>query len=360
LGAAVAIFGKAKFYLKNVGVVPDVAKLNALVFDKTGTLTHAGEADVEFVGEALSESEQAMIVTCLQHSTHPLSRQILDSFFHRRDAEAAQSCAENPLRASATALRLGGENTFREIPGKGIAANIDGHSVALGSDAWISERANLQLPAPHNAAAVHLEFDGQYRGCFRVHNSYRTGLTQLFQALQPDRELYLLSGDNDHERANLRALFQDDRLAFQQKPEDKLRFVQQLQNEHKIVGMIGDGLNDAGALQQSNVGIALTEDTSAFTPACDAILAADQLHRLPVFIGFARYALRVLVAAFLLSLVYNAVGLTFAVTGQLSPLVTALLMPLSSWSVVAVAWGAMKLREREILKHELGNLAQPV
>jgi Cu+-exporting ATPase len=360
LGAAVAIFGKAKFYLKNVGVVPDLAKLNAIVFDKTGTLTHAGQAYVEFVGEALSESEQAMIVTCLQHSTHPLSRQILDSFFHRRDAEAAQSCAENPLRASATALRLGGENTFREIPGKGIAANIDGHSVALGSDAWISERANLQLPAPHNAAAVHLEFDGQYRGCFRVHNSYRTGLTQLFQALQPDRELYLLSGDNDHERANLRALFQDDRLAFQQKPEDKLRFVQQLQNEHKIVGMIGDGLNDAGALQQSNVGIALTEDTSAFTPACDAILAADQLHRLPVFIGFARYALRVLVAAFLLSLVYNAVGLTFAVTGQLSPLVTALLMPLSSWSVVAVAWGAMKLREREILKHELGNLAQPV
>jgi Cu+-exporting ATPase len=358
----VAIFGKAKFYLKNVGVVPDLAKLNALVFDKTGTLTHAGQADVEFVGEALSESEQAMIVTCLQHSTHPLSRQILDSFFHRRDAEAAQSFTEgeNSLCASVKPLRLCGENTFREIPGKGIAANIDGHSLALGSSAWISTRTNTTLPEQNHSSTVYVELDGEYRGHFRLQNSYRAGLSALFNALQPDRALYLLSGDNDHEREYLRALFQDDRLAFQQKPEDKLRFVQQLQNEHKIVGMIGDGLNDAGALQQSNVGIALTEDTSAFTPACDAILAADQLHRLPVFIGFARYALRVLVAAFLLSLVYNAVGLTFAVTGQLSPLVTALLMPLSSWSVVAVAWGAMKLREREILKHELGNLAQPV
>ena len=122
--------------------------------------------------------------------------------------------------------------------------------------------------------------------------------------------------------------------------------------------MIGDGLNDAGALQQSNVGIALTEDTSAFTPACDAILDAEQLQRLPVFIGFAHYALRVLVAAFLLSLVYNAIGLTLAVTGHLSPLVTALLMPLSSWSVVAVAWGAMKMREREILNCVVGNSPQ--
>jgi Cu+-exporting ATPase len=353
LGAAVAIFGKAKFYLKNVGVVPDLAALDALVFDKTGTLTHAGQAEVQFDGAPFSDDEQAMIAACLQHSTHPLSRQILDGIFHRRGAETTQSCAEKnkPLRASAKSLRLCGENTFEEFMGRGIAARIDRHSVAIGSAAWISERTNTPLSEPDDSSTVHVEFDGQYRGCFRVQNSYRAGLAQLFTALQPGRELYLLSGDNDHERANLLTLFQhEDRLAFQQTPKDKLRFVQQLQASHKIVGMIGDGLNDAGALQQSQVGIALTEDTSAFTPACDAILAAEQLHRLPVYIGFARYALRVLMAVFLLSLVYNAIGLTLAVTGQLSPLVTAIFMPLSSWSVVAVAWGAMKLREKEIVK----------
>lgn len=353
LGAAVAIFGKAKFYLKNVGVVPDLAALNAMVFDKTGTLTHAGQANVEFVGNTLSEEEQAMIAACLQHSTHPLSRQILDGYFHRRSTEMTQNLAENSLRNSAQTLRLCGEEAFHEITGKGITANIDGHSVALGSAAWVGERTNTKPPQQNNAATVHLEFDGQYRGQFRIQNSYRTGLARLFQALQPERELYLLSGDNDHERTNLLTLFQsEDRLAFYQKPEDKLRFVQRLQADDKVVGMIGDGLNDAGALQQSNVGIALTEDTSAFTPACDAILDAEQLHRLPVFIGFARYALRVLVAAFLLSLVYNTIGLTLAVTGQLSPLVTAIFMPLSSWSVVAVAWGAMKIREREIVERQ--------
>ncbi|HEX4946528.1 MAG TPA: heavy metal translocating P-type ATPase metal-binding domain-containing protein [Blastocatellia bacterium] len=354
LGAAVAIFGKAKFYLKNVGVVPDLAALNALVFDKTGTLTHAGQAAVQFDGKPLSEAEQLMIAACLQHSTHPLSRQILEGFFHHRGTETAQSSTEktNPLRASVKPLRLCGEKAFQEVAGKGIAANIDGHSIAIGSAAWIGERTNTTLPEPNNSSAVHIELDGQYRGSFRLQNSYRTGLVKLFQSLQPERELYLLSGDNDHERKHLRALFQDGRLAFQQKPEDKLRFVQQLQAQHKVVGMIGDGLNDAGALQQSNVGIALTEDTSTFTPACDAILDAEQLHRLPVFIGFARYALRVLVAAFLLSLVYNTIGLTLAVTGQLSPLVTAIFMPLSSWSVVAVAWGAMKIREREIAERQ--------
>jgi Cu+-exporting ATPase len=330
LGAAVAIFGKAKFYLRNVGVVPDLAALDAIVFDKTGTLTRAGQAAVHFDGETLSEDERALIAACLKHSTHPLSRQILAS-----------------LKISSSPRATG----FHETGGRGIECETDGHRVALGAPAWIAELTGT-TPAPGGQAArVCVAVDGAYRGCFRVGNAYRDGLRALLDSLRPGRELYLLSGDNDHERETLQPLFADEgRLAFHQSPEDKLRFVQQLQGAGRVVGMIGDGLNDAGALKQSHVGIALTEDTGAFSPACDAILAAENLQRLPVYIAFARYALRVLRAAFLLSLVYNAVGLGFAVTGKLSPLVTAILMPLSSLSVVAVAWGAMKLREREIVQ----------
>ena len=355
LGAAVAIFGKAKFYLKNVGVVSDLAKLNAIVFDKTGTLAHAGQAEICFEGNPLTDDEQAMLTECLKHSTHPLSRQILN---HR------YSSASGSVRVPAIlAARLAGEcaaargavpatiaGSFQEIPNRGIEGNVNGHHIAIGAALWISQRTNVKLPEQNNAATVHVEIDGQYRGCFHIRNAYRAGLGGLFHSLQEKCDLYLLSGDNDNERAYLVTLFeQADRLAFYQKPEDKLRFVKKLQEENKVVGMIGDGLNDAGALQQSKVGIALTEDTSAFTPACDAILAAENLNRLPVYLNFARYALRVLVAAFLLSLVYNAVGLSLAVTGKLSPLVTAIFMPLSSWSVVAVAWGAMKMREKEIV-----------
>ena len=364
LGAAVAIFGKAKFYLKNISVVPDLAALNAIVFDKTGTLTHAGIAQVEFIGEPLSTDEQAMIIACLQHSTHPLSRQILGTLGaqasrlrHGERSNAAYLTQETVVFASnfprekTSDVSLAGRRrdayaTFREVANCGIEGNIDGHRITLGSAAWIATQTNSMTQ--NNSSSVHVAIDNIYRGYFRVDNSYRAGLTTLLKALQPAHELYLLSGDNDSERPNLLPLFHDTHLAFHQTPEDKLQFVQRLQQDKKIVAMIGDGLNDAGALQQSNVGIALTEDTSAFTPACDAILAAENLNRLPAYIDFARYALRVLVACFLLSLAYNTIGLTLAVTGKLSPLVTAILMPISSLSVVVIAWGAMKIRERKI------------
>jgi P-type Cu+ transporter len=329
LGAAVTIFGRAKFYLKSVGVVLDLARLDAIVFDKTGTLTHAGHAEVKFEGRPLSAEEKSAVAACLKHSAHPLSRQILASFGEISVPPAAD---------------------FHEVTNRGVEARVQGHRVALGSALWIKERTHTSAMLCGAAPSVYVELDGLYRGCFRVGNVYRGGLKKLFAALQPERELFLLSGDNEGERAALQPLFDNRRIAFQQSPADKLRFVEKLQAEGRIVGMIGDGLNDAGALRQSHVGIALAEDTGAFTPACDAILAAENLGRLPAYIEFARYARRVLVAAFLLSLVYNAAGLTLAVTGLLTPLVAAVFMPLSSWSVVAVAWGAMKVRERGIIE----------
>lgn len=330
LGTTVAILGKAKFYLKNIGVVTDLAALNALVFDKTGTLTHADRAAVRFTGTPLNEAERAMLAACLRHSTHPLSRQIL--------------AALSPVNFPAT-------TDFYEIAGRGIECLVNNHRIVLGSAAWVIQQAGAAPGLPDKAAVVHLAIDGEYRGSFQAGNVYREGLRDLLAALQTDCELYLLSGDNDRERATLQEIFgTEGRFAFQQSPAEKLNFVKKLREQNKVVGMIGDGLNDAGALRQSNVGIALTEDTSAFTPACDAILAAERLQRLPVYIGFAKYALRVLLACLLLSLVYNAVGLSFAVTGRLSPLVTAILMPISSLNVVALAWGAMKIREKEIVQ----------
>ncbi len=361
LGTTVAIFGKAKFYLKNVGVVTDLAALNAIVFDKTGTLTHAGDAKVEFIGEPLSDDETEMIIECLQHSTHPLSRQILGAQVpHLRHGErsnavhltqepvvlASNFSREQTSDVSLADRRRDANATFQEIVHCGIEGNINRHRVAIGSAAWITVQTNTKTQ--NNSSSVYIAIDNIYRGYFRVDNSYRVGIDTLLKNLRPAYELFLLSGDNDSEQANLLSLFPEYHLAFYQTPEDKLQFVKSLQQNKKIVAMIGDGLNDAGALQQSNVGIALTEDTSAFTPACDAILAAENLNRLPVYIDFARYALRVLVACFSLSLVYNVVGLSFAITGKLSPLVTAILMPISSLSVVAIAWGAMKIRQRKI------------
>ena len=103
--------------------------------------------------------------------------------------------------------------------------------------------------------------------------------------------------------------------------------------------MLGDGLNDAGALQQADVGIVIAEDTNNFTPACDAILDAQQFRMLPDFIRYAQSSLKVVYGAYGLAFIYNVIGLSFAVQGTLSPVIAAILMPLSSVTIVAFGVG---------------------
>jgi Cu+-exporting ATPase len=172
---------------------------------------------------------------------------------------------------------------------------------------------------------------------FTVKNDYRRGLQSLFATLRSKYALLLLSGDNDAERKTLQDLFADDQMsmmAFHQTPHDKLARIGELQEVGAHVAMVGDGLNDAGALRQSNVGIAVMGAGGMFSPACDAVLSADALGKLSDFMRFAGYTRRVIIAAFWISVAYNIVGLTCAVMGLLSPLVSAVLMPISNATVI--------------------------
>jgi len=137
-------------------------------------------------------------------------------------------------------------------------------------------------------------------------------------------------------------------ILFHQKPEDKLNYIKQLQQSGEKVMMIGDGLNDAGALKQSDVGIAVTEQANNFTPSSDAIIEAGQLPRLTKFFKLCRANKNIVVASFVLSIVYNVVGLFFAVQGNLSPLVAAILMPISSLSILLLTYGSSSLIARKL------------
>jgi len=158
-----------------------------------------------------------------------------------------------------------------------------------------------------------------------------------------DRVKALLSGDNRSEEGVMRSLFGNKvDLHFNQNPHQKLAVIQNLQQQGHQVLMLGDGLNDAGALQQSQVGIAVSDSSGVFTPGSDGILEGDKLQYLDRFLKLAKQSTVILKAAFAISFCYNAIALGFAVTGHLTPLVAAILMPISSISVVSFSSLAVK------------------
>ena len=167
--------------------------------------------------------------------------------------------------------------------------------------------------------------------------------------MKKNYDLVILSGDNEGEFENLKKLLPSKtKLIFNQKPDDKLDYIKYHQSEGAKVLMIGDGLNDAGALAQSNVGIALSENVNVFSPACDAILDASKFNQIGTFINASKSAINIIKWSFLLSFIYNIIGLYFAVTGQLAPVIAAILMPLSSISIVVFTTIATNLLGRKL------------
>lgn len=313
LGNVLRIFGREKLYLKEASVIEQMAKLDTVVFDKTGTLTTNQKNLITYEGVALSAEEKQLLTSTLRASSHPLSR----SLYNILDKNDIQTLDD-----------------FEEEVGKGITATFNHNSIKVGSYEFVgfSDETNSEFK---NRTTVHISANRVYKGCYIFNSEYRNGVAKIFEQLGTDKEVIVLSGDNEGERERLEALLpKGTKLHFNQKPDDKLNFIKTLQQSGKQVLMIGDGLNDAGALKQSNVGFVVSENTNVFSPACDGILDASQFKKIGDYLNFSKKGVQIIKWAFLLSLFYNLVGLSFAVTGHLKPVVAAILMPLSSISIV--------------------------
>ncbi|GAB4026726.1 heavy metal translocating P-type ATPase metal-binding domain-containing protein [Spirosoma koreense] len=316
LGNGLRLLGKRHLYLKNAEVIEQLAACDTIVFDKTGTLTKAQAAVTESFTNALSTRERSMVASLVHQSAHPLSRRLTNYL--------------------ADVLPLPVEG-FTEVPGHGIQAIVDERLVKLGTRSFVESGGIV----PDNSFAettVHLSIDQQYRGYFRFPSQYRPGIETMLSDLRNTHQLYLLSGDRAQGQADLAHWFPvDSQMYFNCRPADKLAFIKLLQEQGRRVIMVGDGLNDAGALKQADAGIAITDDTIQFTPSSDAILEADSLIQLPQFLRFSQFGMRLIRVSFAVSLVYNAIGLSYALFGNLSPVVAAILMPVSSATMLAIA-----------------------
>jgi Cu+-exporting ATPase len=340
LGTAMGVLGGRGLYLKHPAVALDLSRINTVAFDKTGTLTTAGgPAVVE--REGLSPPAWDLVRSLANESVHPVSRAIAASGGHSPDAAPHGETAPNTQPPAGPSRPL----IHREVAGHGLSGSVHGVRVVIGTAAFVAGETGRMVSGPVDVTYVAV---GPESGWLRLSASSRPGIEEAARALSNEHDIWLVSGDHSGERARWEQFF-GRQMRFRQSPEDKLAYIEEARARGRRVLMVGDGLNDAGALAAADVGMAVSDDTSCMAPACDAVISGHRLTHLPAFLRYARRARQVVVACFLISIAYNVIGLTLALAGALTPLASAILMPVSSLTVVGISSGAMRWSARRML-----------
>ncbi|MBX2980173.1 MAG: heavy metal translocating P-type ATPase metal-binding domain-containing protein [Flavobacteriales bacterium] len=329
-GHAMRLLGKAGLYLRDSEVVERLSRIDQVVFDKTGTLTAREAYELRFTGRPLTADEARRVHALARNSTHPLSAVLAEQLRPRDAASDALPVIE-----------------VHETPGQGIEGTVQGLSLRIGSAAFASA---AEQPREAGEAHVHIAIAGIHRGHFVMRKRARHGMADTVEGMRALASVGLLTGDATVDPEVQRA-FRESEVRTACTPPDKAAHVRELQEAGRRVLMVGDGLNDAGALQQSDVGISVSETSAALTPASDAILDAQYLHRLPGAMLLTRRAHRIVIASLAISLTYNITGVSFAVAGKLTPLIAAILMPLSSVTVVGFVTIAIGIAARQVGLH---------
>jgi len=347
-GHTMRVLGKAGLFLRDSAVVERMAHIDSVVFDKTGTLTAREAYELRFEGTPLRPDEQQRVQALARNSTHPLSAVLADRLRPRDISASAPAASTHWVDRHGAAPTHPAAIEVHETPGQGIEGTVQGLSVRIGSVAFTE---GIEAPREAGEAHVHIALGGMHRGHFVMRKRARSGMAETVDGMRRFATPWLLTGDATVD-PEVQRVFALNEMRTACSPPDKANHVRLLQQQGHRVLMVGDGLNDAGALQQSDVGISVSETSAALTPASDAILDARHLQRLPAAVHLTRRARRIVIASLAISLTYNITGVSFAVAGKLTPLIAAILMPLSSVTVVGfvtvavwVAAGRVGLRK---------------
>jgi Cu+-exporting ATPase len=317
-------------------------KIDSIVLDKTGTLTRGKPAVTEtVVGSGFAADEVLRLAAALEvGSEHPLGEAIVEA-------------------ARANGIVLPAHGPFQSITGKGIEGGVDGHEVLVGSGALLAEwhvaTASLSGDAARlagsGATPVYVAVDGELAGLIAVADPVKAESREAVAQLRAlGLDVWMLTGDN---RATAEAIARQvgiapDRVLAEVLPAEKADKVRALQDEGKIVAMVGDGINDAPALAQADLGIAIGTGTDVAMAASDITLIGGELTQIVTAIALSRKTVSTIRQGLFWAFAYNvaliplAMGLLYPFTGiVLNPMIAAGAMALSSVSVVT---NALRLR----------------
>jgi len=319
-GYLLRILERNGLFLRTSKMIEPIGNLTEIVFDKTGTLTSTKSIKAVFNGKPLTDFEKQIIASITVPTLHPMAA---------------------PVKKLMDVKEVFRVEKFNEYPSLGVEGLIENHWVEIGTASHLNVD-NTDIAS--KATILFIKINDEIIGYFELFQGLRPGAKQMFQQLSKRLKCTLLSGDNENQKNYLQEeLGNDVQLYFHQSPTDKLNYIKARQASNAQVGMIGDGLNDAGALRQSNVGISIAEDINSFTPAADAILEGKNLHLLGKLLQLCSKSKNIIKACFFFSLIYNITGVYFAVQGLLSPLIAAILMPLSTLTIVVITYGISKV-----------------
>ncbi len=334
--------------IKNAEALENLNKVDVLITDKTGTITE-GKPSVEKVVNASGEYDQNLLTSIAslnQYSEHPLAEAIVNY-------------------GSKKGINLKESNDFEAVMGKGVTGTVDGEKIAIGNkkmmeqvSATISNELMTKVSEEqeHGKTVSYISVDGQVKGYVTITDAIKETSKEAIAMLQAEGvQVIMLTGDNKRtaksvaDQLNL-ADFQAECL-----PEDKLNVIKKLQSEGKVVAMAGDGINDAPALAQADIGIAMGTGTDVAIESSKVTLVKGDLLGIVKAVNLGRSVMKNIKQNLFFAFIYNVLGVPIA-AGVLYPFFGLLLSPMiaaaaMSFSSVSVIANSLRLRNVKLLNN---------
>ncbi len=357
VAAAVGRAAQNGILVKGGDVIERLSHAGLLLLDKTGTLTRGEISVVDFAGD---ETAQPNIAALESQSSHPYAKALFAAFHTAAtDATDAATAANSADLASGLGVEQIQVEGLEEVQGSGMRGNIHGAATLLGSMRFMEEQ---QQRIPSALQAKVEEFldraltpilyaqNGTVTAVAGLGDALRDDAKQSLQALrQAGWEIGILSGDHPRVVQAIGAELELDPANCHGAvaPEEKLEWVTRHSSEERPTVMVGDGVNDAAALAAAGVGVAVHGGAEASLAAADVFLAKPGLQPLTQLIHGSARTVKVIKGNLLLSLGYNTLGVALAMSGLLSPALAAILMPVSSLTVISTSYRARTFRPVE-------------